>query len=177
MFETIDYLRFGNDSQKRAYSAIKNLGIMHNLSEYEPILCGTVPLGINLADSDLDIIMNVAEINSFEKKVTTLYGNQQDFKLKKLSIRNIRVIKANFMFEGFEFELFGQAQPVKEQYAYLHMIIENSIMKYSPSIRNEIIKLKEQGLKTEPAFCELLGLGNIDPYVALLEYGKCKEII
>ncbi|MFF2753091.1 DUF4269 domain-containing protein [Psychrobacillus sp. NPDC058041] len=176
MFETIDYLQFGNKNQKQAYSAIRNLGIMQNLSEYNPILCGTFPIGINIIGSDLDIIMNVADFSSFEKKVTTMYGKQKDFTLKITSIRNVSVIKANFTFDGFEFELFGQHQSVKEQFAYLHMVIENSILKQFPNFKEEVIKLKEQGVKTEPAFCKLLGLER-DPYVALLEYGKQKEII
>ncbi|WP_391115765.1 DUF4269 domain-containing protein [Psychrobacillus sp. L3] len=176
MFETIDYLQFGNKNQKRAYLAIENLGIMHNLSEYHPMLCGTLPLGIDIVSSDLDIIMNVVEFTSFEQKVTTLYGIYQDFKLKKLSIRNVPVIKANFTFEGFEFELFGQPQPVIEQYAYLHMIIEKSILNDTPCLKDEIIILKERGYKTELAFCKLLGLEG-DSYDALLEFGKRKQII
>lgn len=176
MFETIDYLRLGNKRQKNAYSAIENLGIMQNLSVYNPILCGTFPIGIDIVGSDLDIIMNVVDFSSFERKVTNLFEKQKKFYIKKTSIRNVPVIKANFIFEEFEFELFGQAQPVKEQYAYLHMIIENSILKHYPNLLDEVIKLKEQGFKTEPAFCKIFELEG-DPYVALLEYGKQKEII
>ncbi|MFB5089476.1 DUF4269 domain-containing protein [Psychrobacillus sp. PGGUH221] len=176
MFETIDYLQFGNTKQKRAYLVIKNLEIMDNLSEYSPILCGTLPLEIDIESSDLDIIMNVVDFPSFKKKVFALYGDQKDFSLKELSIRNIPVIKANFRFKEFDFELFGQPQPVKEQHAYLHMIIENSILKYYPSFRDEVIILKKLGLKTEHAFCKLLNLEG-DPYSALLEFGKNKEII
>ncbi|MBE1556765.1 DUF4269 domain-containing protein [Sporosarcina limicola] len=176
MFDTIDYLRFGNNNQKRAYSAIENLGIMYNLSEYSPILCGTLPIGVDIVGSDLDIIMNVVNFPLFEKKVTNLYGNQQDFIIKKLIIRNVPVIIANFMFEDFKFELFGQPQPVKEQHAYLHMVIENSLLQHYPCLKDEVINLKEQGFKTEPAFCKLLGLEN-DPYTALLEFGKRKKII
>lgn len=171
MFETIDYLQYGTKNQRRAYSAIKNLGIMQNLSEYNPILCGTIPIGIDIVNSDLDIIMHVEEFSSFEYKVKTLFGNEQNFTFKKTSIRNTPVVKANFEFEGFEFELFGQAQPVKEQYAYLHMIVEDSILKHNPRFKEEVIILKEQGVKTEPAFCTLLHLEG-DPYEALLEYGK-----
>ncbi|WP_313894439.1 DUF4269 domain-containing protein [Psychrobacillus sp.] len=171
MFETIDYLQFGNENQQRAYSAIKNLGIMRSLSEYYPTLCGTLPIGIDIVHSDLDIIMHVEEFSLFEHKVKALFGNEQNFTFKKTSIRNTPVVKANFIFEGFEFELFGQAQRVKEQYAYLHMIVEDSILKHHPNFKEEVIKLKEQGIKTEPAFCALLGLEG-DPYEALLEYGK-----
>ena len=50
------------------------------------------------------------------------------------------------------------------------MIIEHKILQENDEkFRRDIIKLKERGLKTEPAFAKLLGLeGN--PYQALLDY-------
>ncbi|MRG87149.1 DUF4269 domain-containing protein [Salinibacillus xinjiangensis] len=170
MFESIKYLQKGN--QKRAYQAISELDIMKHLAAYNPILCGTLPIGIDIACSDLDIIMEVDEFERFEEQVRELYGNQQNFKVKKLHIRENPVIKANFWFSGFEFELFGQALPVKEQNAYLHMVIEDAVMKRHPSIKKEVIELKEKGWKTEPAFCKVLQLEEGDPYKELINYGK-----
>lgn len=176
MFDKIDYLRLGNEKQIRAYNAINNLGIMDNLSEYNPTLCGTFPLGIDIVGSDLDIIMDVIDFLPYEKRVETLYGDKENFNIKKLLIREVSVVKANFIFDGFEFELFAQPQSVKEQYAYLHMIIENSLMKQFPNIRAEVIQLKKEGFKTEPAFCEVLGLEG-DPYESLLNYDRRMGII
>lgn len=176
MFETIEYLLNGNQKQIHAYNAIKTLGIVENLAEFDPILCGTLPIGIDIVGSDLDIIMEVVDFHRFEEKVVALYGGKEHFKLKRLSIRQVTVVKANFMFDGFEFELFGQSQPVKKQFAYLHMIIENSLMKQFPHLRAEVIELKKQGYKTEPAFCNVLGLKG-DPYEALLNFGKQMRII
>ncbi|SHG61367.1 DUF4269 domain-containing protein [Ornithinibacillus halophilus] len=177
MFSTIDYLKKGNKGQRKAYHAISRLGIIDSLSDYDPILCGTLPIGINSKNSDLDIIMEVQDFQSYEKKVRKLYGNKEDFRIKRLQIRGRSVVKANFIFDGFEFELFGQDQPVKEQNAYLHMIIEDSILKQFPDIRKEVIKLKKQGLKTEPAFCKVLQLKGDNPYEVLLNYGKQKGMI
>ncbi|TQR17544.1 DUF4269 domain-containing protein [Psychrobacillus vulpis] len=176
MIQTIKYLKLGNLKQSRAFSVISDLGIMDDLSEYHPTLCGTLPLGIDIEGSDLDIIMEVANFNQFEKKVKTLYGDQENFILKKLIIRDFPVIKANFIYKEFEFELFGQQQPVNRQYAYLHMIIENVILEQLPLIKEEVIRLKEQGYKTEPAFCKVLGLEG-DPYERLVEFGKEKGFI
>ncbi len=54
--------------------------------------------------------------------------------------------------------------------AYRHMIKEYEILKmYGEEFRKQIIQLKRQGLKTEPAFGVLLGLKN-DPYIELLNY-------
>lgn len=176
MLDKIDYLQLGNEKQIHAYKAISSLGIMENLAEYNPILCGTFPLEIDIVGSDLDIIMEVFDFLPYEKRVETLYGGKENFNIKKLLIREVPVIKANFIFDGFEFELFAQPQSVKEQYAYLHMIIEDSLMKQFPNIRVEVIQLKMQGFKTEPAFCKVLGLEG-DPYESLLNYGRSVGII
>ncbi|QUG43719.1 DUF4269 domain-containing protein [Psychrobacillus sp. INOP01] len=54
------------------------------------------------------------------------------------------------IFGWFEFELFAQSHPVKEQYAYLHMVIENSLLEQFPYIRAE--QLKKKGLKQSLLF-------------------------
>jgi hypothetical protein len=51
------------------------------------------------------------------------------------------------------------------------MLIEHSLLtEKGEHFRQEIIKLKRQGLKTEPAFAKLLGLDG-DPYKAILKLG------
>lgn len=176
MFDKIDYLQLGNEKQIHAHKVISNLGIMDKLSEYNPILCGTFPLGIDIVGSDLDIIMEVVDFLLYEKRVETLYSDKENFHIKRLLIREVSVVKANFIFDGFEFELFAQPQSVKEQYAYLHMIIEHSIMKQFPNIRDEVIRLKIEGFKTELAFCKVLGLEG-DPYESLLNHGRRMGLI
>lgn len=48
------------------------------------------------------------------------------------------------------------------------MLIEHQILlEKGESFRQEIISLKKQGIKTEPAFAQLLGLSG-DPYEAIL---------
>lgn len=87
MFDTINYLASGNDKQKLAYEAITNLGIMDSLAEYHPVLCGTIPIGIDIAGSDLDIIMEVSDFKRFTEKAEMLYGQEENFKIKRLFIR------------------------------------------------------------------------------------------
>ena len=43
-------------------------------------------------------------------------------------------------------------------------------------MKEEIVSLKKQGYKTEPAFCKVLGLKG-DPYHSLIQYGKVKRFI
>ncbi|MCA0989998.1 DUF4269 domain-containing protein [Guptibacillus hwajinpoensis] len=44
-------MKFGSDKQKKAYIAIEELGIMSELRTYHPVLCGTIPIGIDVEDS------------------------------------------------------------------------------------------------------------------------------
>lgn len=56
------------------------------------------------------------------------------------------------------------------------MLIEYQLMQEYPMLKESVIELKQQGIKTEPAFCEILGLEG-DPYEKLLEFGIEKGII
>ncbi|KLV27102.1 DUF4269 domain-containing protein [Niallia circulans] len=176
LFDTPDYLQGGSAKQQQAYLALKKLKINEILHSYKPILCGTIPIGVDIESSDLDIIMEVYEFEIFSQIVIDYFGKMNHFRLKRLMIREVEVIKANFYFDGFEFELFGQPIPVKQQYAYLHMIIEHAVLRINPSVKEEVLIRKKQGYKTEPAFCQVLGLKG-DPYQALIEYGKAKRFI
>jgi hypothetical protein len=83
-------------------------------------------------------------------------------------IKNDETIVANFRLDEFRIELFGQNRPTREQESYRHMIIEHRIiLDRGESFRQEVIRLKKEGVKTEPAFCKLLGIEG-DPYEALL---------
>ncbi|WP_202080956.1 DUF4269 domain-containing protein [Caldalkalibacillus salinus] len=178
VFTPINSLRRGNPTQRDAYKVLESLGVMHDFATYNPILCGTIPIGINVDTSDLDIIMEVPkhQFQVFEEKLLEYYADKEDFTIKRTTIRGQSVIKANFCYHGFDFELFGQPQPVQQQYAYLHMVIEHHILKEAPELKSQIINLKKQGLKTEPAFCQVLGLRG-DPYERLIEYGRQRGMI
>lgn len=167
LFTTIEYLQHGSIKQQAAYVAITNLGIMERLLDYRPVLCGTIPIGIDIDGSDLDLIMEVHDADAFQATVCRLYGHMQAFETAKLEARGVPTVTANFRYGGFAFELFGQPIPPKAQNAYRHMIIEHELLTAHPELRETILELKRQGIKTEPAFARVLGLKG-DPYEALL---------
>ncbi|MCY9698331.1 DUF4269 domain-containing protein [Paenibacillus alginolyticus] len=170
-FNTINYLKSGNEVQRRAYQVIKKLNILNDLSRYTPTLCGTIPISIDVKGSDLDIILEVYDLKVLKDEVYSLYGNLDGFVLRELVVRSVPTIVSNFHFRGFEFELFAQPSPVQQQNAYRHMIIENNLLLKNPHIRSKIISLKEKGIKTEPAFAQVFELTG-DPYDELLILGR-----
>ncbi|QKE73606.1 DUF4269 domain-containing protein [Arthrobacter citreus] len=170
MFRSIDYLKHGNPKQQLAYSALTRLNILNELKEFSPVLCGTIPIGIDIEGSDLDIITEVNDLTSFKILLENIYQEQEHFRISHSIVRGIGTITANFTYEGFEIEIFGQPVPSIKQNAYLHLIIEHFILKQNPNLKTKIIKLKTEGYKTEPAFCKILGLIG-DPYEELIKYG------
>lgn len=171
-----EQMKTGSRKQQAAYEAVQSLNVMNDLNHYHPLVCGTIPIGIDIVTSDLDIIMEVEDLQLFEKEIHRLYSANEQFRLKWKVIRGIHVLKANFTYSDFEFELFGQPQSVYNQNAYLHMVIEHSILKSRPEMKQQVIRLKMSGLKTEEAFCELLGISG-DPFEGLIRYGIEKGII
>lgn len=58
-FTEIDYLKNGNERQKKAYEILTKYRILEKMKDYSPILAGTVPIEIDIKGSDLDIIFEV----------------------------------------------------------------------------------------------------------------------
>lgn len=55
LFADTAYLAAGNERQRSAYRVLTELGLLERLASFNPILVGTVPLGIDIPDSDLDV--------------------------------------------------------------------------------------------------------------------------
>ncbi|MEN2400872.1 DUF4269 domain-containing protein [Flavobacterium sp. MC2016-06] len=169
-FTNIDYLQTGNLKQIRAFEILTQNKILLNLAEFDPILAGTIPINIDIENSDLDIVCFWTNKTDFTAKLKSVFGNESEFKIIEITIDNQESIVANFRIEEFEIEIFGQNIPSKNQNGYKHMVIEYKILQQKgDEFRLAIINLKRNGCKTEPAFAFLLDLkGN--PYSELLEY-------
>lgn len=142
---------------------------METLKAYSPVLCGTIPLNINVAGSDLDIICEATNFERLENTLRQHYAQLVDFSIRYAEVRHVPSLIANFSSEDFKIEVFAQATPVKQQYAFRHMCVEKRILELAGySFRQQVMRLKEEGVKTEPAFAQLLSLSG-DPYDALLE--------
>ncbi|MGX5686911.1 DUF4269 domain-containing protein [Chryseobacterium cucumeris] len=170
-FTKIDYLRNGNERQKKAYELLTKHRFFEKLKKYSPILAGTVPIEIDIAGSDLDIIFEV-DLRFEEDFLDDLMFSRfipHDVDVEYPIINGEKCMTLNFVLDGFPIEIFGQNKPTIQQNAYLHMIAEYKILQEKgEEFKQKIIELKKQGIKTEPAFGLLLGLEN--PYEDLLKY-------
>jgi len=166
-FLNIAYLRNGNERQKNAYQVLTENGILEKLNCFTPILVGTIPINIDIESSDLDIICYAPNQENFIQSLNYNFGKESQFIISKNTTFNS--VKANFFTADFEIEIFGQDIPTQQQNAYRHMLIEYKILlEKGENFRLQVIELKRQGYKTEPAFAKLLGLQG-DPYEELLK--------
>ncbi|MFN1215516.1 DUF4269 domain-containing protein [Chryseobacterium kwangjuense] len=172
-FTTPEYLKSGNETQKRAYEVLRKYRVLEKLSFYSPVLAGTIPIGIDIEESDLDIICEVDlrfEEDFLDEIIfSRLIPPGIDVKVENIMVRGEKCIVLNFMLEEFPVEIFGQNKPSLQQYAYRHMMAEYRILnEKGEDFKQKIIELKKQGIKTEPAFGLLMGLEN--PYEDLLKF-------
>lgn len=169
-FDTLDYLKTGNSKQRYAYATLMEHGVFKLLQPYTPILTGTIPINIDLDDSDLDIICQYQDKDAFVQVVVTEFNKYEQFKLSEKLVNKVETVICTFSLNNFIIEIFAQHCPSREQEAYKHMLIESDILsRYGENFRKEIVQLKKSGYKTEPAFAKLLALGG-DPYEAILNY-------
>ena len=165
----IDYLKAGNEKQKKAYEALIKLGIIDKLQKFNPALAGTIPLAIDVESSDLDIICESQNLKDFESIVRSHFETFQPFHCSTQNVRGIDSFVASFKAHGFEFEIFCQPVPVQNQFAMIHLNIESRLLDLAgKTAKIEIQKLKQQGLKTEPAFAKYFQIEG-DPYLELVK--------
>ncbi|WP_194778535.1 DUF4269 domain-containing protein, partial [Pararhodonellum marinum] len=172
----IEYLQNGNKKQRQVYSILTNNQVLSKLKKFDPILVGTIPINIDIENSDLDIICSFSYKQEFLKSITDNFSYEKSFTTREKPNSETLAIVANFFVDGFEIEIFGQTTPTRHQFAYRHLIVEHNLLnKYGEAFRQQIIQLKRQGYKTEPAFAKALNLPG-DPYMELLKFETNENI-
>jgi hypothetical protein len=172
---SIDYLRQGSKAQRRAYRVLTKLKILERLEQYDAVLVGTFPIDLVVAGSDLDIICEVHSPQAFLAHVERCFGHCPGFQVETSSAPSKNAIVINFVADGLPVQIYGEPAPVLEQTAYLHMEGERRLLLLGgPGAREQVLALKQAGLKTEPAFAAWLGLSG-DPYKTLLALARFTE--
>jgi len=162
-----EYLGDGSPEQQAALAELRSSGILETLGQFTPVLAGTFPLDIQLPGSDLDILCRAPDFVAFSAIAQIAFGGLSDYAQRTGLINGMPTFTAKFSRNGYRYEIFAQNTPVTEQDAFLHLVAEWRLLHHSgPLLRNRIIALKYDGLKTEPAFCTALGI-NAEPYAFL----------
>jgi len=151
-----------------AYSeALADSGVLNRLAAFDPHIAGTPPLGLDLPNSDIDILCNAPDPQAFAAAVWAAYRDLPGFAMWQWQGSD-RPVVARFHYADWLFELFGQACPVAEQLGWRHFAIEQRLLALGGEpFRAAVMARRHAGAKTEPAFAQVLGLPG-DPYTALL---------
>lgn len=179
-FKDVEYLKVGNLKQKQSYKILKNIKIFKILEEFNPILVGTIPIGVDVDKSDLDIVceINLKNKDSLKNISTKNFAQFKNFKIID-TFSTTGVVVINFFVDDMEIEIYASKVSSFETNGYRHMIIEERILSCcSLKFKEKIVALKKSGIKTEPAFAKLLKL-NGNPYEELLnlEFLSDEEIV
>lgn len=162
----LTYLRHGSAPQRRAYAVLERYALLPRLAAHAPVLVGTFPLDLTVPGSDLDIICEVADWAAFERTLAS-FATYPRYGLRWASTTEPALV-ASFELEGLPVELFGQALPTARQNGYRHLVVEARLLAVGGApLRQAVLALKARGVKTEPAFAQVLGLSG-NSYQALL---------
>ena len=169
-FDPLDLgrLAHGSPRQRAAHAALASLDILTALADCDATLAGTLPLGCDIEDSDLDIICHAADLAAFAARLAGLYSHCDGFHIERLDVRGVPSLVASFCHGDFRVEVFAQDVPVAEQNAVQHLQSEALLLAHDPAAVEPIRALKRQGLSTEEAFCAHFAIPG-DPYAALLD--------
>ncbi|PKA16355.1 DUF4269 domain-containing protein [Leptospira haakeii] len=149
-------------------SLLKDHKVLEILSEFSPEFVGSIPIGVDLPHSDIDII---CELRPSILKVLESFSSYPNFQISEKVLGNVSSIICRFRLGSEKVEIVAQNLLPREQISYLHMVIEEKILKEKgETFRLSVLEKKKEGKTTETAFAELLGLEG-DPYSTLLEYG------
>lgn len=161
------------EANKPVFEAITKSQMLSSFRDHQPVIAGTFPLGIHHSESDVDVLLTSDDLKSLQKKLQGEYGKQEGFKSYISDDSSFMV--ANFSFQGVPFEVYANKTQSVRQRAFKHFHIEERLLKLGEDpFRDKIISLRNQGIKTEPAFATALGLKG-DPYLALLDIHSLAE--
>jgi hypothetical protein len=176
------YLQHGSPREQGVWRLMDALCLHTALHEHSPTLVGTIPLGIELPESDVDIICEVSNHAAFRHLLIHLYGQQELFEIHEGHAQGRTVTVCSFSASADNgvtsvtetVEIFGQCLPIAEQNGFRHLVAEARLLATaqtlldSDDILRVIRTLKAHGIKTEPAFALAFKLAG-DPYQTLLE--------
>lgn len=155
------------EKSKSVINFLEKSNILESLASYKPLISGSYPLNIVTKDSDLDILFQSEKLSLFKKDVMTLFSDNDSLVIKEKKHQDISSLIISLRYKDLVVELFCQSKSVYKQQSNLHFLIEGRLLKIFPKVKKQIIQLKKNGIKTEPAFGEVFKLAA--PYKDLLK--------
>lgn len=147
------------------------LGLREALKPYRSRIVGTMPLGLHTADSDIDVLVEVQDLEAFAALMERTYGDRDDFSLSRrgADAADGEAVVVRLDTAVYPVEVHAQVRPMVEQRPYRHYAMANRLLRLGGAdLREQVLALKEEGQATEPAFVQVLGLDGVDASASLL---------
>lgn len=155
----------------RASRAVKDSGILDKLQLYSPAVVSTIFVHLDTKESDIDIVCTYQEQESFAEAFDQAYSGYEAYSLRLCKDYAV----GQFLFRQFVFEVYASETPVQLQAGFRHYQVMKRLVHIGGNgFIGRVRRLKEAGLKTEPAICRVLGISG-DPYAAVLELKHWSE--
>lgn len=139
---------------------------MDLLVGFDPRIAGTLPLGVSLPGSDIDILCHASNPNDVAEQLWRWRERLAELTLRRW-ITGDRPLVATFSAGDWPVEVFASPIKVGQQDGWRHFIAEERLLQLAGDpLRARVMTLRRRGTKTEPAFAAVLGLCG-DPYVEL----------
>ena len=145
---------------------LSNSKILEILSKFDARFVGTIPLSLDHAKSDIDIICDAknvekahTEIVDILKEIPHFVSIEDSYKpSRKYDTALIKGMAHVSDDQCIPLEIYIESKDVSEQNGYIHMVIEYLLLQIFPE-KFSLIKLaKEQQSKTEIAFASIFDL-------------------
>jgi hypothetical protein len=157
---------------RRSYEEpLAECDVLGALAPFDPRIAGTPPLDLDLPATDIDVLCFAPDTHAFTDAVWHNFSSAPAFTAKQLMTAP-RPVVASFEAAGWRIELYGEAIPVEQQRGWRHFAVERRLLALGgEDLPITVLALRQQGMKTEPAFAAALRLKG-DPYLALLGLGE-----
>ncbi|RDK82930.1 UNVERIFIED_ORG: uncharacterized protein DUF4269 [Idiomarina abyssalis] len=160
-----------NSKIVRANKAIEESGILIKLNAYSPEVVSTIFASLDTKESDIDIVCTYQEQEAFIEAFESAYSGYEAYSIRQRKDHALGQFHCN----QFLIEIYASKTPVELQAAFRHYQVMKRLVKIGGNeFIDRIRQLKESGLKTEPAICQIMGISG-DPYTAVLELEKWSE--
>ncbi|MGV2828374.1 DUF4269 domain-containing protein [Myxosarcina sp. GI1(2024)] len=154
-----------NSKIARAEKAIEESRILSKLKSYSPEVVSTIFVRLDTHKSDIDIVCTYLEQETFIRDLNKVLSSYDSYGMRSYENR----VVGKFHFNEFMFEIYATEIPVKQQPAYRHYQVMKRLVAIGGSdFTEKVRKLKESGIKTEPAICRVLEISG-EPFTAVLD--------
>jgi Domain of unknown function (DUF4269) len=116
-----------HESEMNYEAALQGSQIIEFLQGFDPRVAGTFPLGLAVETSDIDVICHASVVSALADRIGLNFRLCDGFRLYPWTSSN-RSVVGRFRYEGFLFEIFGDARPVSEHEAWRHFDIERKLL-------------------------------------------------